>query len=130
MGDNADDFGNDCDVCGEPDTAICGHEQGKPYVSETDDYGEVVRCRSLEQAKQVLRDHEAMEARRGKHAGHGGPCAALILQEFFPEDEAGYILWNHTCFPMDCRTASRQAVEYIHERLKGEAPQDHEDPPP
>ena len=57
------------------------------------------------------------EQTEAKSHGHEGPCAAKILFGALPEDEAGYLLWNETCFPMDCREASKQAIEILHKMV-------------
>ena len=48
---------------------------------------------------------------------HHSPCAIRILREFYSDQEAHGIAMEFTCFPMDCETASRQAVEFLAEHL-------------
>ena len=88
MADNGEDWGADCHFCGAPDGALCHCE------------GQRLRARVAElEGLQAHRDHS--------------PCAIRILREFYSDKEAHGIAMEFTCFPMDCDTASKQAVEFL-----------------
>ena len=47
------------------------------------------------------------------HACHPGPCAIQVLSCFYPREEAVSIALEHTCFPLNCDVAARQALVFL-----------------